>query len=299
MSIDPPFQETCNALFKGPFVRAEDEKFVVVEECELPLIDMKCLTLGQKEREKCIKKMAEAASEWGFFQVVNHGISQELSLGNPDATCLRQFSWSEALHISLADISRMDGYKTTLRSTIEAFAGTAATLAQSLAETLAQNLGVKSNYFGEYCTPNTSYLRMNRYPPCPFFSDQVCGLMPHTDSDFLTIIYQDQTGGLQLKKQGRWLTVRPNPQSVIINIGDLFQVLSNNVFRSMEHRVLAPKQVERFSVAYFYCPSYDAVIQCYGKPAMYRKFSFREYKQQIQKDVQATGDKVGVSRFLL
>lgn len=79
----------------------------------------------------------------------------------------------------------------------------------------------------------------------------------------------------------------------------VLQVFSNNVYKSMEHRVLAPQRVERFSVAFFYCPSYDAVIQSYGKPTMYRKFSFREYKQQIQKDVQATGDKVGVSRFLL
>lgn len=79
----------------------------------------------------------------------------------------------------------------------------------------------------------------------------------------------------------------------------VLQVFSNNVYKSMEHRVIAPQRVERFSVAFFYCPSYDAVIQSYGKPTMYRKFSFREYKQQIQKDVQATGDKVGVSRFLL
>lgn len=153
MSIDPPFQEACNALFKGSLVRAKDEKLVRVEECELPLIDMNCLTLGHKDREKCMKQMAQAASEWGFFQVVNHGISQGvlqsliceqikvfheplskktkenfLNLpsnsyrwGNPDATCLRQFSWSEALHISLADISRMDGYKTTLRYTSYSF----------------------------------------------------------------------------------------------------------------------------------------------------------------------------------
>lgn len=49
--------------------------------------------------------------------------------------------------------------------------------------------------------------------------------MPHTDSDFLTILYQDQVGGLQLVKDGKWVAVKPNPDALIINIGDLFQVL--------------------------------------------------------------------------
>ena len=64
---------------------------------------------------------------------------------------------------------------------------------------------------------------MNRYPPCPLAS-KVFGLVPHTDSDFLTILFQDQVGGLQLLKDGKWIKVKPNPQALIINIGDLFQV---------------------------------------------------------------------------
>ncbi|KDP39055.1 hypothetical protein JCGZ_00812 [Jatropha curcas] len=322
MGIDPPFQETYRALWKGFCVRAKEEE---CKEFELPLIDMSRLRLGDSaERKKYIK----AASEWGFFQVVNHGISEEvlqslryeqmkvfhqpfnnksqrnfLNLpsnsyrwGNSYASCLSQFPWSEALHLSPADISRIDGY-TNLRSSIEAFAGTAATLAQTLAEILAENLGVKSSFFTENCTSRTSCIRMNRYPSCPF-SSEVYGLVPHTDSDILTILYQDQTGGLQLLRDGRWLTVKPNPQSLTINIGDLLQVFSNDVYRSIQHRVVAPQQVERFSLAYFYCPSSDAVIQSYRTPTKYRKFTFREYKQQILKDLQATGNKVGLSRFL-
>ncbi|XP_021665076.2 gibberellin 2-beta-dioxygenase 8 [Hevea brasiliensis] len=331
--IDPPFQETYKTLFKDCLVRAtEGRNLPMVEECELPLIDINRLSWGHPEREKCITEMAEAASKWGFFQVINHGIPVEilermqyeqmkvfhtsfqnkcegniLNLsanrylwGNPKATCLRQFSWSEAFHIPLADISRMGSENRSLRSTIEAFVQTAATLAQSIAEILAENLGVKSKFFAKYCTPSTSYLRMNRYPPCPF-SSEVYGLLPHTDSDFLTILYQDQIGGLQLMKDGRWVGVRPNnnPEALVINIGDLFQAFSNNIYRSVEHRVIAQQEIERFSVAYFFCPSYDAVIESFSKPAIYRKFSFREYKQQIQKDLLATGDKIGLSRFLV
>jgi gibberellin 2-oxidase len=81
------------------------------------------------------------------------------------------------------------------------------------------------------------------------------------------------------------------------------QALSNDAFKSIKHRVVATQEVERFSAVYFYCPSNDAVIQsccCTKKPpAVYKRFSFREYQQQVRKDVEATGDKVGLSRFLL
>jgi len=53
----------------------------------------------------------------------------------------------------------------------------------------------------------------------------VFGLLPHTDSSFLTILNQDPIGGLQLMKDGKWIGVKPNPQALVVNIGDLFQVM--------------------------------------------------------------------------
>lgn len=209
-------------------------------------------------------------------------------------------------------------------SAMEQFAITVAGLAQKLAGILAEKLGQKSTFFKENCLPSTCYLRMNRYPPCPFYSG-VHGLMPHTDSDFFTILHQDEVGGLQLVKDGKWISVKPNPEALIINIGDLFQVCffyfdmkcssqlqlyssqlkwmklqawSNDVYKSVEHRVVTNPTVERFSTAYFFCPSYDTVIQN-SEPSVYRKFSFGEFRQQVQEDVQKLGHKVGLSRFLL
>lgn len=109
-------------------------------------------------------------------------------------------------------------------STMEQFAATVSDLAQKLAEILAEKMGHTSTFFKENCVPSTCYLRMNRYPPCPIISPKVSGLMPHTDSDFLTILHQDQIGGLQLVKDGKWIAVKPNQEALIINIGDLFQV---------------------------------------------------------------------------
>ncbi|XP_050219132.1 gibberellin 2-beta-dioxygenase 8-like [Mercurialis annua] len=329
MANEPPLQQTINSLLKET---SELEISKVEDQIELPMIDLNCLKKGYKEREKCMREIVEAARKWGFFQVINHGISKEVSesmkyeqmkvfqepftmkigknflnlpansyrWGNSEATCLKQCFWSEALHISVADISRLDGHMTNLRSTMEAFARRATTIAETIAKILAENIGIKPNYFKQNCTPNTSFLRLNRYPPCPNLSSKVCGLVAHTDSDFLTILYQDTVGGLQLHKDDKWVCVKPNPEALIINVGDLFQALSSNIYTSVKHRVVAPQQVERFSVGYFYCPRNEAVIEsCRSRPAVYRRFSFGEFREQVQRDLRATGAKVGLSRFLL
>ncbi|XP_059441142.1 gibberellin 2-beta-dioxygenase 8-like isoform X2 [Corylus avellana] len=264
MDQEPPLQQTYKTLLHNSSLgEPKKENIFMAEECDLPLIDLSQLNA---QRDKCIKLIAQAAREWGFFQVLNHGISQEvlkilkdeqmkvfhlpfqkkiednfLNLsansyrwGNSKATSLKQVLWSEALHLSLADISRMDECKSTLRSAIEAFVTVAGSLAQSLAEILSQILGIKSTYFQENCPPNTSYLRLNRYPPCPFPS-KAFGFMPHTDSSFLTILHQDHVGGLQLLKDGKWFRVKPNPQALVINIGDLFQARYRIGSRTRQH----------------------------------------------------------------
>ncbi|CAI0407097.1 unnamed protein product [Linum tenue] len=308
----------------------------IVDECELPLIDLRPLILAggsAEEREKCKTEMARASEEWGFFQVVNHGVSPEIldrmrreqvkafkqpfdrkkeeddkfsagtyRWGTPTATCLNQLAWSEAFHIPMTDLLEVENLTSIVScsSAIEQFATTVADLAQKLAGILAEKyLGRKSTFFQDNCAPSTCYLRMNRYPPCPMPpAAAVFGLMPHTDSDFLTILYQDdQVGGLQLVKDGKCFAVKPNPQALIVNIGDLFQAWSNGVYKSVEHRVVTNPHVERFSTAYFFCPSYDTEIESRCEPSIYRKFSFKEYRQQVQEDVGKLGRKVGLSRF--
>ncbi|CAN1319052.1 Gibberellin 2-beta-dioxygenase 8 [Linum perenne] len=183
-------------------------------------------------------------------------------------------------------------------STIEQFATTVADLAQKLAQILAERVGRKSSFFKENCLASSCYLRMNRYPPCPM-PTEVFGLMPHTDSDFLTILHQDQVGGLQLVRDGKWFAVKPNPRALIINIGDLFQAWSNDVYKSVVHRVVTNPQVERFSTAYFFCPSYDTKIESDCEPSVYKKFTFREYRTQVQIDVEKLGYKIGLPHYLI
>ncbi|KAL8140291.1 hypothetical protein V2J09_006312 [Rumex salicifolius] len=325
MDPNPPFEEAYRDLFKEEESEGDNVAAAATESCELPLVDLRRLHGG--EREECRKEIVAAATEWGFFQVVNHGVpsavldrmrEEQVRLfrepfwkkqndafmsmspgcyrwGTPSATCLRQLAWSEAFHIPLHHVSSAG--HASLSSTVTKFATTVSGLGMQLASILIENLGQEPSFFSENCLPRTCYLRMNRYPPCPKFS-HVFGLMPHTDSDFLTILHQDQVGGLQLVKDGTWIAVNPNPHALIINIGDLFQAWSNDVYKSVEHRVVANKKVERFSTAYFLCPSQDAMIRSCRDPPVYRKFSFGEYRQQVQDDVKTFGHKKGLSQFL-
>lgn len=330
-SFDPPFQEFYKKLFDNEVKIMYDINFLdVAEERELPLIDLSQLNIEQEE-EKCKREIAKASQEWGFFQVINHGISSQVlekmryeqmkvfkrpfedkanghpdlnfsagsyRWGTPSANCLRQIAWSEAFHVPLADISTT-GDRSTLSTTMKQLATKISDLAQKLSEILAEQLvGHKSDLFEEKCSPTTCYLRMNRYPVCPI-SPQVFGLMPHTDSDFLTILYQDQIGGLQLVKDGKWIAVKPNPDALIINIGDLFQAWSNDVYKSVEHRVVTNKHVERFSTAFFFCPSYETMIQSCIQNSVYRRFSFGEFRQHVQDDVNMLGHKIGLPRYII
>lgn len=70
------------------------------------------------------------------------------------------------------------------------------------------------------------------------------------------------------------------------------------MYKSVEHRVMANNKVERFSIAYFLCPSHDSLIGSCGEPSIYRKFTFGEYRNQIREDVSKIGHKVGLARFL-
>ncbi|KAL8468880.1 hypothetical protein ACS0TY_031911 [Phlomoides rotata] len=322
-SPDPPLETTYKNLLDKNL--AEAPPAVVAEECELPLIDMKQLWVGDREeREACKKLIAGASQEWGFFQVINHGISGEVidrmraeqvklfkkpfhdkktnkdlnfsagsyRWGTPSATCLKQLSWSEAFHVQLTDILPSPALD-TLRSSMEQFASKVSEVAQQLADILAEEMmsEYERGFFREKCLPYSCYLRLNRYPVCPILYNQMMGIMPHTDSDFLTVLHQDNVGGLQLVKDGSWVAVKPNPHALVINIGDLFQAWSNNVYKSVEHRVVANAVKERFSIAYFFCPSLDTVIKSQSS-GVYRSFSFGEYKKQVQEDVQIFGYKV-------
>lgn len=90
-------------------------------------------------------------------------------------------------------------------------------------ELLAISLGVDRLYYQRYFQDGDSIMRCNYYPPCKS-STLTLGTGPHTDPTSLTILHQDQVGGLEVFIDNKWLAVRPRPDALVINIGDTFMV---------------------------------------------------------------------------
>ncbi|XP_062190130.1 gibberellin 2-beta-dioxygenase 5-like [Phragmites australis] len=327
---NPPLMATYKHLFDThPHRLDAGDRTNDHDECDLPVIDL--ASLGE---EQCRATIVRAASEWGFFQVTNHGVPQALldelheaqvgifrrpferkvrkplldfspesyRWGTPTATCLEQLSWSEAYHIPITPASESETAGDKIRLVIEQVSSAMSQLAHQLARILIGGLPGDEDdaEMMTRCTRNTCFLRLNRYPTCVAASSAF-GLCPHTDSDFLTILHQDSVGGLQLLKAGRWLAVKPNPGALIVNVGDLLQARSNDLYRSVEHRVMTSAARERFSMAFFLCPSYNTLIRprCTGDPPLYASFTFGEYRNKIREDVRLTGRKLGLQRFRL
>ncbi|OIW04785.1 hypothetical protein TanjilG_11087 [Lupinus angustifolius] len=126
-------------------------------------------------------------------------------------------------------------------------------------ELLGMSLGVGRKYFREFFEGNESILRLNYYPPCQK-PDLALGTGPHCDPTSLTILHQDQVGGLQVFVDGTWYSVTPKEDAFVINIGDTFMALSNGIYKSCLHRAVVNNKIVRKSIAFFLCPNAEKVI---------------------------------------
>ncbi|KAF8413629.1 hypothetical protein HHK36_001621 [Tetracentron sinense] len=122
-------------------------------------------------------------------------------------------------------------------------------------EKMAKALKMESEDMRELFEDGWQSMRMNYYPPCPQ-PELVIGLTPHSDSVALTILLQvNEMEGLQIKKDGRWIPVKPLPNAFIVNIGDILEIVTNGAYRSIEHRATVNSEKERISIATFYIPN--------------------------------------------
>lgn len=96
-------------------------------------------------------------------------------------------------------------------------------LSLAIMEILGTSLGVGRAYYREFFQGNDSIMRLNHYPPCQK-PDLALGTGPHCDPTSLTILHQDDVGGLQVFADGKWRTVSPKPNALVVNIGDTFMV---------------------------------------------------------------------------
>ncbi|KAL5772065.1 hypothetical protein ACOSQ2_011989 [Xanthoceras sorbifolium] len=119
---------------------------------------------------------------------------------------------------------------------------------------MAKALRMEPNDMKELFEEGFQAMRMNYYPPCPQ-PELVIGLNPHSDAVGLTILLQvNEMEGLQIRKDGMWVPVKPLPNAFIINIGDMLEIITNGIYRSVEHRATVNSSKERLSIATFYSP---------------------------------------------
>mmetsp|Transcript_1461 Transcript_1461/g.4418 ORF Transcript_1461/g.4418 Transcript_1461/m.4418 type:complete len:317 (-) Transcript_1461:57-1007(-) len=200
-------------------------------------------------------------------------------------------------------------------------------LSKSLLRAFAVCLGQQEQHFDKMLGEHTSYLRLNFYPPCPRPVDAdfplrspkedegFLAINRHTDAGLLTILRQqyDQPHSLQVfytkdsdkdheTREGKWVVVHPTPASLTINIGDMMQVCSNDKFIAPLHRVLANKDLPRYSAPYFFNPPYNEDCKPIAEDGRikYRPVNWGEFRRRrFEGDFSDVGKEVQISDYRL
>ncbi|XP_027358777.1 1-aminocyclopropane-1-carboxylate oxidase [Abrus precatorius] len=279
-----------------------------------PVVDMG--RLNTEEREATMEMIKDACENWGFFELVNHGISIELMdtverltkehyqksmeprfkemVTNKGLESLQSeinnLDWESTFflrHLPVSNISEIPDLGEDYRKVMKEFALELEKLAEQLLDLLCENLGLEKGYLKKvfYGSKGPNFgTKVSNYPPCPK-PDLIKGLRAHTDAGGIILLFQDdKVSGLQLLKDDQWIDVPPMRHSIVINLGDQLEVITNGKYKSVMHRVIAQTDGTRMSLASFYNPGDDAVIS----PAptlvkedetsqVYPKFVFDDY----------------------
>ncbi|KAA8519575.1 hypothetical protein F0562_013801 [Nyssa sinensis] len=284
---------------------------------DVPIIDMESLICGDV-MEIELKKLDSACKEWGFFQLINHGVStsllEKVRIEIQEFFNLpleeKQKLWQEPGDVEgfgqafvVSEEQKLDWgdlfFLTTLpsylrkprlfpnlplpfRDTLDVYATELKNLAMKILDFIAKALKMKAKDM-ELFEEGMQSMRMNYYPPCPQ-PEQVIGLTPHSDAVGLTILLQvNEMEGLQIKKNGMWVPVKPLPNAFVINIGDILEIVTNGAYRSIEHRAVINSAKERLSIATFYNPKLDGEMGPAPSlitpqaPALFKRVAFIDY----------------------
>jgi isopenicillin N synthase-like dioxygenase len=134
-------------------------------------------------------------------------------------------------------------------------------LGHVILEGMALGLGLPASYFAEHLTADPTVLFRAFHYPAPEETFDGWGVGEHTDYGLLTILRQDDCGGLQVKSGGRWIEAPPVPGSFVCNIGDMLDRMTGGLYRSTPHRVHNRSGRDRLSLPFFFDPGWDAEIK--------------------------------------
>ncbi|KAL1222037.1 Gibberellin 2-beta-dioxygenase 6 [Cardamine amara subsp. amara] len=247
------------------------------------------LSLPFEEKRKLFGVNSPLSYFWGTNLVSPSGNALRKSFGHLfEGINVPLASLSSLLPFSCSD-PKLESFRVVMEEYGKHVSRIVMTLFEAIAETLSLDL---SDDRKKSClSESTGVIRVQRYPPCT----ESPGLKPHTDSSMISMINQDDVGGLEFMKDGEWFNVTPLANSLVIGLGDMMQVLSDEKYKSVLHKVgKRMKMKERYSIIYFVFPDKD----CMFNSSCYKPFTFSEYEAQVKLDIETHGCKVGLSKFL-
>ena len=319
----------------------------------MPVIDIGAFAAGIDEADArdAVERIAKACREWGFFQVVNHGIGDDLisalwretrrffarPLGEKEAILrTRENPWGyynneltknqrdkkevfdytkEGVDPIYRSENRWPAGDTAFRETLLAYLDANTALSLRLLQAFCVGLDLPPDFMhDEFAESHTGFMRLNYYPVRDPLADSAVphqdiadyGVHHHTDAGALTVLLQDDVGGLQVYRDGYWHDIPPVAGAFVINTGDMMQIWSNDLYQAAIHRVIAMDSVDRYSIPFFFNPAAAATVSPLPtsvsdeRPARYREVRWAEFRsQRTDGDYADYGTEVQISQFRL
>ncbi|KAI4089766.1 MAG: hypothetical protein LQ339_008492 [Xanthoria mediterranea] len=229
--------------------------------------------------------VARERQQTGDDMKETYEIGREAQPGNPQP-------WPDTL----------DGDGVAFRVTMQAFFLKCQELHLVLMRGIAVGMGLDAHFFDPMLHVGDNNLRLLHYPSVAaggFEGGKRMRAGAHSDYGTLTFLFQDERGGLQVEKKGDgggggWMDVEPQPDTIVVNAGDLMARWSNDLIRSTKHRVVEPPHTTtspntinkahppRYSVAYFCNPNYEAWIE--ALPGTFEEEGGKRYEGIYSKD---------------
>jgi isopenicillin N synthase-like dioxygenase len=227
---------------------------------------------GLPDDDKARIAMAGGGRAWrGWFPV-----GGELTSGRPDRKEGIYFGAElapdhprVAAGVPLHGPNLFPGRPAGLRDAVLAYMAAMTDLGHLLASAVARALGLVDDWLATHLTADPTVLfRIFHYPPAaetdaegPPGAEPPWGVAEHTDYGLLTILRQDDTGGLEVRTPAGWTAAPPIPGSFVCNLGDMLERMTGGLYRSTPHRVRNAGRAGRVSFAFFFDPSWDAEVR--------------------------------------